>query len=274
MGLKTRIIENYPMVLNPTDKGISRVLLEKGKREQAFMWLLREEASGTAFDIGANIGYTTISLADRCERVLAFEPDKRSRKLLEKNIEVNGFKNVTISSDAISDHCFETEITLTDKPNLTTLCNGQKGKKKTVRCTTIDTHVKFSDNPLFIKMDIEGAETQALDGGFKAWDGLGAVKILIEVHPQYYGDHNDFADILLVLMEKGFRFKYIISAKGGDKEIERHYQPFKTFDGYNRKIYKDIDSGQGIYWATNWPKNKKKVVRAILLERNGENPEG
>ncbi len=265
MGLKLRDIEGFKMYLNPTDKGISKVLIVKGKRELCFMWLLRKEASGVAYDVGGNIGYTTLSLAARCKKVIAFEPDKRSRKLLIKNIEANNFKNVEIHDEAVSSHCFESKICLSDKPNLTTMCEGQNGKIKTIQCVTLDTYAKFADGPVFIKMDIEGFETNALKGARKILEGDN-VKILIEVHPQYYNEENDFASTLDNLVEMGYKFKYIISAKGGNETIEeKGYVPIKSFKGYARKVYESINPADAIPWATEMPKNKKKIVRAILL---------
>ena len=78
-------IEGFPMWLDLKDGGISKRLYIKGGREFAFMWILRKEASGIAYDIGANIGYCTLSLAKKCKKVYAFEPDPRSLKLLVKN---------------------------------------------------------------------------------------------------------------------------------------------------------------------------------------------
>jgi len=266
VGLKYRNIEGFNMYLNPNDNGISKTLLSKGKRELCFMWLLRKEASGVAYDVGGNIGYTTLSLASRCKKVIAFEPDKRSRKLLVKNIEANNFGNVEVHKEAVSDHCFEDSIYLANKPNLTSMLK-TNGKMKKVQCITLDTIAKFADSPTFIKMDIEGAEIAVIKGAKKILENEN-VKLLIEVHPKFYSKTNDFAETLNDLIEMGYKFKYVISAKGGSETVEkRGYAPLKSFKNYDRKIYGNINPSYAIPWATEIPKNGKKILRAILLEK-------
>lgn len=266
MRLKT-LKDGTEIWLEPTKMGISKELWKKGEREIAFNWILKKESEGCAvgYDVGANIGMNTIYLAQRCKRVVSFEPDKRSRRMLNKNVAYHNFKNVLVCKEAVSDHCMESTIYLSKKPNLTTMCKGQSGKKKCVQCATLDTHAHFAETPTFIKMDLEGFEIKALGGSMKILEGEG-VKVLIEVHPQYYNRENDFASTLDDLVEMGYKFKYVISAKGGSETVEKEgYKPVRISEGYSRKIYKDINPAYAIPWATEMPKNKKKILRAILL---------
>ena len=68
-------IDGIPMWLDLKDHGISkRLLLTNGQREPGYQWILKKEASGVAYDVGANIGWYTILLAERCDTVYAWEP--------------------------------------------------------------------------------------------------------------------------------------------------------------------------------------------------------
>ena len=143
------------MFLDPNDGGISKTLASDSIREPCFMWILQNQAhGGLAVDVGANIGYTTLYLCQATDEVIAIEPDLRSRKLLIKNIEANGFKDKTRIYDfAASDKIGKQTICLAEKPNLTTLSNRAivTGRKCEVLTRTIDS---LDVVPNFIKMDI------------------------------------------------------------------------------------------------------------------------
>jgi FkbM family methyltransferase len=91
-----------------TDDMIGRVLAISGKWEPNVTAALPGAlASGDAFlDIGAHIGYYTV-LAARLVgprgHVYAFEPSPSSNRLLQKNIELNCFSNVTAFEVAVGD---------------------------------------------------------------------------------------------------------------------------------------------------------------------------
>jgi FkbM family methyltransferase len=176
----TKKIDGFKMHLDPQDGGISRILAKRGLREPCFMWILQNEASGSlGLDVGANIGYTTLYLCRGMDRVIAIEPDPRSRKLLIKNIEANGFENSTQIYDfAISDKNDRQTICFADKPNLSTLYDrpGLKGQKHEILTQTIDS---LGILPNFIKMDIEGSEVEALKGAMQCLKEADYCKILI-----------------------------------------------------------------------------------------------
>jgi FkbM family methyltransferase len=259
MGLVKKTIEGFKMYLDPKDGGISMTLVQKGGREKAFMFLLRTEASGIALDCGANIGYCTLSLAEKCEKVLAFEPDERSYKLLEKNMA--GHKNCFLFRDALGEHIGLIGFKKDKRPNLSRVTT--KGKKL-VRCVTIDT----LEEPFnFIKMDIEGGEVAALKGARRTLSEATNIKLLIEVHPQMYGPDNNFSDVLWWLVNAGYKFSYVINAKGKSAVIEEKYKAYTFFPNYERKIYKNIVPEDAIPWACTMPADKKKVLRAIMLEK-------
>ena len=120
-----KVIEGHKMYLDPDDGGISKALVRHGFREACFMWILRHEAEGVAVDVGANIGYCTLSLADTCEKVYAYEPDPRSYKLLEMN--AKKLSNVIIIPKAITADGKPVHISLAEKPNLSSICIDGEG---------------------------------------------------------------------------------------------------------------------------------------------------
>lgn len=252
-------IEGYPMYL-PFDHGIGKRLYLYGGREFAFMWLLRKEASGVALDVGANIGYCTLSLASRCEKVYAYEPDPRSFKVLQKNVKLNKFKNVETRQELVLDYSGEAGISLAKKPNLSSI-HGD-GNRITVPCRELAEHIPEAN---FIKMDIEGAEVTVLRGALDVLAEAKNMKILVEVHPKQYNADNDFVPVLRALLEHGYQFKYVVNAKGKIREF-RDCECVKTFKQYKeRAVFANVPDDRVVKWATEMPEDGKKFIRSILL---------
>ena len=265
--MKIKEIEGFQMALEPSKPGISDELYRKGGREFPFMFILRKEVKGchVGYDIGANIGYTTLSIAKECDRVLAFEPDKRSRGLLKKNIELNGFENVRFFREAVTDDCLGVDIYLSKKPNQTSIARNKAGKgarKVHVPSTTLDTYARFNDDHVFMKMDIEGAEVEALRGAKKILSHNEHVKILVEIHPKAYGKGRDFRETMDLLTFHGFRMKYIVNAKGMvDLFRAKGAKLVKEFDGYERAVWEPFNGAKE--WCLNFY-GGKKIVRSVL----------
>jgi FkbM family methyltransferase len=214
-------------------------------------------------------------------RVMAIEPDKRSRKLLKINIKNNGFSDKTsIHNFAVSNKEGSHKIYYAPKPNLTTLnkpvTSVSKHVKGVIKTKTLD---QLGVLPNFVKMDIEGFEVEALLGGMDTFNKTEHCKILLEVHPQFYSEEHNFASVLEKLVSIGYRFKYITSAGIACPKLfrEKGYFPFVTFKcgEWERGIFKDIRTEDAIDLSTNRYKefipelNKatNKIVRAIMLEK-------
>ena len=266
-------IDGIPMWLDLKDHGISkRLLLTNGQREPGYQWILKKEASGVAYDVGANIGWYTILLAERCDKVYAWEPDPRSYKLLEKNIKLNNLTNVEVSQNAIVENNRVVNMLLDKRPNLSRMMPLEmppKGRGVFVHGTIID---GLDESPDFIKMDIEGGEVAAFKGAWNTLMNAESLKLLVEVHPDKYSKENDFAPLLKECLNNGYYFKYVVNAKGKMGEFtSRGYKPVKTFKHYKYRSVFDgtqIPWEQIIKWSTEMPDDGKKVIRSFLLVKD------
>lgn len=249
------------MWLDPEDHGVGQRLNAQGYREPGFMWMLRTEARGAALDIGANIGYCTLTMARRCESVTAYEPDPRTNAVLLKN--VDPIPNVYPYTHALSDVDGEWFLEQAERPNLSRL-NLQGGLP--VMVSKLDT-LYPGGGPTFIKMDIEGGEVGVIHGGKELLSKSPKMKIAMELHPERYGPNNDMAAKLDWLLSVGYRFKYVENAKGKLHEFTRlGYRPYRTFPNTDRAIFKDLpETRLLVKWCTEMPADGKKVVRSILL---------
>ena len=261
-------IDGFTFYLNPDDHGISkRMIITKGRREPGFRYCLLKEASGIAYDVGANLGQYTLHLSKLCEKVIAWEPDQRSIKLLHKNIKANKLKNVQLLSTAISDKMKTVPFVDAKKPNLSRIDElTPRISARTVECMPLDSY--FHNHPTFIKMDIEGGEVNALKGAMKTLADAKEMKILIEVHPQFYNKDNDFRKTLEDILKLGYKFKYVVNAKGKIGKFKK-YKCVKRFSYYkHRAVFAGVHENKVLKWATEMPKDGKKVIRSILLVKS------
>lgn len=113
-------------------------------------------------DMGAYNGDTVIELAEltkgRYEHIYALEPDTRNFRKLTKNTE--GMENITLVNAAAWNE--NADLTFSDRSGRNSkLTDGSGVKLKTVRGVTGDS---LCPNATLIKMDVEGAESEALEG--------------------------------------------------------------------------------------------------------------
>lgn len=118
-----------------------------------------------SYDIGANIGYHTLGLAQRSKHVYAFEPNEHNYRLLEHNTRY--INNITLFDYAVSDDIGMTHIEtfkLTDVGNYGECRIADKGQLASM--TTIDHLVKTKqiEPPNLVKIDVEGHEWHVIQG--------------------------------------------------------------------------------------------------------------
>jgi FkbM family methyltransferase len=129
-------------------------------------------AGDTVHDIGANLGYVSLSLAKQVGpngHVIAFEPVPRNIELFRRNIELNRLRNITLLELAASDKSGEAVIRLAE--NLATASmvwhrNNPAATELSVKTVAVDDLVATGDlaYPAFVKIDVEGAEGHVLLG--------------------------------------------------------------------------------------------------------------
>ncbi len=146
----------------------------------------------TVLDAGAHHGLYTL-LAAKCVgstgRVIAFEPSPRERKRLERHLWLNRSKNVHLESLALGSERVEADLFLVDGSE--DWCNSLRPpavkntgyfiRVQVQRLEEILSELEVG-NVDFIKMDIEGAELDALKGAGKLLRGTSRPVILAEVY--------------------------------------------------------------------------------------------
>lgn len=128
------------------------------------------EKGDTVIDAGAFWGSFTVFAAlqaGRDGRVIAFEPDPESAAKLRKNIAINNLNNVTIIEKGL----WSSDTTLYFQPGKDLASRFIPEEERNadtiaIPVTTIDTAMGNVPvkNKLFLKMNVEGSEMEALNG--------------------------------------------------------------------------------------------------------------
>jgi FkbM family methyltransferase len=145
-----------------------------GTNERHLQRVIRQfvAAGDVVYDIGANIGYVSLSLAKRVGprgRVIAFEPFPRTIAAFSKNIEINSLRNVQLFECAAADHAGTAAIRLLENPATASLVwhrDNPAASQVTVPTVPIDSLVDAGEipQPKFVKIDVEGSEGEVLYG--------------------------------------------------------------------------------------------------------------
>ena len=128
--------------------------------------LYADATTGVYVDIGSWIGPTVLYAAGKYKKVLAFEPDPKAIEMLEKNLSVNDFNNVTLIKKAIAGDVgkirFGGNGPTGNSESSMLVSDAKDSELIEVDATTLESALeKEKINPediRLIKMDIEGGE--------------------------------------------------------------------------------------------------------------------
>jgi FkbM family methyltransferase len=178
----------------------------------------------TCIDVGAHLGYLSLIAAKYSKHVIAFEPSPTTFQLLKRNIELNPSLSTKIRAEeyGLSNH--EGSFTLyTSKthPDLASLepIEVPDGFTQEIKLTTLDQSVSIEDSPVgFIKIDVEGAELNVLEGGkdlIKRHHPIIMLE-LIESHQQRFS--HSCGEVVTLLASQGYE-AYLIP--NSDARLQR-----------------------------------------------------
>jgi FkbM family methyltransferase len=203
-------------------------------------------------DVGASIGYFTLIFARAVGpkgQVFAFEPRPERFELLKKNIEINGYQNVTIENSAVMEQSGESDFYYSknektgfklevseEQKNIIS----EKGSAKTVRLDDYFKEKNLQNKIKFIKSDVDGPEFAVLKSAGSILENK-SLKIFFEWDYEYIkiaGD--DPEEILELLYKNGFKI-YSPDFKNNKYSLidKNRLLNFKTIDTVNLLCKKD-----------------------------------
>lgn len=162
----------------------------EAKYESVLLKIAKSKNIDYFFDIGANHGYYSIKVSHilpQCT-IYSFEPFSYNVDMLQKNIELNHFKNITIIKKAVSDKEQRLNIYFSGEENDgSTSCIPQFENNdiyEEVEAITIDKFIKGQslEGTMLFKIDVEGFELNVLKG---------MRDTLRTIRPILFVEHND-----------------------------------------------------------------------------------
>tara|TARA_Y100000591_G_C21724991_1_gene640882 strand:- start:33 stop:827 length:795 start_codon:yes stop_codon:yes gene_type:complete len=160
------------------------------KEPETIKWIQEMDKNSILYDVGANVGlYSIISGMLNSKKVVAFEPSFFNLQILSKNIFKNnltekilivpislnsninqGFFNLISLEEGGANSLFENEQSISNKNNVF--------KYNTISLTLDEFFKNFNKlKPDYLKIDVDGIETQILKGGSKVLENVKSVLI-------------------------------------------------------------------------------------------------
>lgn len=165
-------------IYNPGFTTIENAIYWKGifgwEQTSLRLWIDLVKKSSVIVDIGANSGIYSIvaSTLNNGACVYSFEPVPRTRKLFEKNINLNSSSNIHLSDFAVSNqigkavfHDVDAAYQYSASLNSDMLKNVTNAIEYEVNVTTLDHELLGKETKIdLIKLDVEMHEPEAIEG--------------------------------------------------------------------------------------------------------------
>ncbi len=201
-------------------------------REDDIIEHFRPKKDDNVVDIGAHIGrYAIISskMVGENGKVVAIEANPAVFEMLNKNIKLNQLTNILSLNYAV--YSQETTIKLflpNDEENMTIYNSimperaNNKEKFVEVNANTLDTIIQSTgikeDSINWIKIDVEGAEYEVLQGSTSILSQSKDIALLVEIHNLGEG-RNMYGPIVNFLNNYNFKIDFEKTYESGEKHV-------------------------------------------------------
>jgi FkbM family methyltransferase len=200
----------------------------------------------TVFDVGANVGFTAMLAAKQVlpgGRVVCFEPLPANAEQIHHNTRLNAFSGIDVRVEALGRQDGQAEFTLSHSPTWGRLADAgptpQASGTTRVNVRSLDSLRAYEEIrlPDLIKMDVEGAEADAL---------AGAIGVLREARPVLVIElHHTARAVAAVLSELPYTLRVLGSETDiGSLEGEGHALAYPTGHADAEAVWRDTVQGR------------------------------
>lgn len=194
--------------------------------------LLRSD--DTFFDVGANVGSYTLLAAGVCSsKVVSFEPIPATFNILKQNIELNRLHNfVQLENKGVGRENGTLHFTSTEDTTNHIITN-RSNTEDSIAVPAVKLNEFLLYEPVLLKIDVEGYETEVINGAEKILKNLSLKAIIIELNGSEDSFGFDEAMIHQKLFDYGFRpYTY--------NPFERKLYELKKFGTFNTIYVRDL----------------------------------
>ncbi|MCS7224405.1 MAG: FkbM family methyltransferase [Armatimonadetes bacterium] len=215
--LHTTTLLGYDLLVDSNDAGIGKELRRYGVHEPALISVLPlfVHEGDTVLDIGANIGYYAVFLSRLIGEngvIVCVEPHPNNFDILLRNLQLNRVKNAIALPLAVSNRKGQAELFVSSWSNWHSLLETvtPRASRIPVTTTTIDDLAQQVNRPVnLIRMDIEGYEFLALEGGRRTLE-RDKPTLVVEIHPNLQASSDIIAQHLQFLSSLGYESEFLI----------------------------------------------------------------
>ncbi len=216
-------------------------------------------------DCGANIGLSVLYFKKLYPqaKIIAFEPNPETFKLLEINVQQNNLQDVQLINAAVSDSLTELEFYVNDDDypwSLSDTCvkdtYGGPAGWKTIKVPAVKLSAYIKQHVDLLKLDIEGMEETVLK---EIEDQLDKIEeIRLEFHTHKANTINDLDRTLALLNKQGFKYAFVRDRKGLSLRQVKH--EIATNDAFLFMMYLHRNAGR-VWWQS-------RIVPQIIRVKN------
>lgn len=237
----------------------------KGIHEEATTSIFKKiiKPGDIFLDLGANIGYFSLlaaKLVGEKGKVFSFEPEPRNFYYLQKNIEINNYKNIYPFQKAVSNINDMIELficdydsghhTINQYEGIEVYSHGRPTQKKSIKIEAVklDDFLKDkTDRVDIVKMDIEGAEALAIEGMKNILKNNKNIKILMEFFPLLIQKMGDSPEKLIKTLIEDLEFNIFVV--GRDYSMEKEQKDLTIVNDFNElmSLMKDEEDHLNLY---------------------------
>jgi FkbM family methyltransferase len=241
------ILDDFKIYARESDQDVGKPIIEHGIYERHLTAVFKRYLGRgmNVLDVGANIGYFTMlsaALVGPAGSVVAIEPNGSNTRLIEASRRANAFEHVTIVQAAagrnwellVLNSTYSNGTTSRPSADLEGLLDAV-----TVPSIRIDDLVGPDKHIDFIKIDVEGAEYNAL---------VGARQTIQRCHPVIASEFSpgmmvgisgiSGAEYLNFFVQQGYSL-HVVEASGSLYDCEKNVQ--KVLDAYEQSRVDHID---------------------------------
>jgi FkbM family methyltransferase len=211
------LIDGCKLLLDETDRHAFTIYGEEDPKERELIKKIIRNGD-VVIDVGANIGIHTVVMAKyvgKTGHVFAFEPSPYNVKLLKNTVSLNGFQNVTVIDNAVSDKPGKGSFYFSKGISAHSLSDfGYNKGAIEVNIESIDHFCEKLNKKIdFLKIDAEGYDFKVLKGMENILRNSNP-KFLIEFFPERIKKSGDSPEeFLRFLFKEGFSVKNLSDGK-------------------------------------------------------------
>lgn len=185
---------------------IQRYIYYTGGYEKAFTreFLSAVRPGATLLDVGANVGWYSLTAAKRAARVVAVEPVPSNADRIRRNAAANGLTNVDVRVAALAEKRGELVLHAPADDNQgaysVTTVDADSGRTVRVPATTLDDVARPLAALDVVKIDVQGAELGVLRGAREALTRFSPV-IFCEIHPRHLQSAGERPEAVVQLLD-------------------------------------------------------------------------